>query len=169
VRSALRREIGVVLQNGRITAGSVLDNIVGTSSRLTLDDAWAAARLVGLDADLEAMPMGLHTVLADGGGTLSGGQRQRVLLARALVRRPRVLLLDEATSALDNRTQAVVTATLARLSITRVVIAHRLSTVREVDRILVLEGGRLVQAGRYDDLARDEGGAFAALVRRQLL
>jgi len=164
---ALRQKIGVVLQHGRITSGSLFANIAGTSTA-GLDEAWAAARLVNLAVDIEAMPMGMHTVLTDGGRTLSGGQRQRVLLARALVQRPAILLLDEATSALDNRTQAVVTDTLSTLSVTRVVIAHRLSTIREVDRIVVMERGKLVESGSYDDLmARD--GAFAALARRQLL
>ena len=165
--SALRRQTGIVLQDGRITSGSIYSNIVGASGE-GLDDAWAAARLVNLAADIEAMPMGMHTVLPDGGGTLSGGQRQRVLLARALVRRPSILLLDEATSALDNRTQATVTATLARLSITRIVIAHRLSTIREVDRILVIENGRLAETGSFDELMA-RGGSFAALAQRQLL
>ncbi|SMF91643.1 NHLM bacteriocin system ABC transporter, ATP-binding protein [Azospirillum oryzae] len=165
--AAVRRQIGVVLQNGRITSGSLFRNIVGTAP-LGLDDAWHAARLVGLDRDIEQMPMGMHTVLMDGGGTLSGGQRQRLMIARALVHRPRVLLLDEATSALDNRTQAVVTASLAKLSVTRVVIAHRLSTIRDVDRILVLEAGRLVQSGRYEDLMAVDG-PFRTLASRQLL
>ncbi|MCM8738467.1 NHLP bacteriocin export ABC transporter permease/ATPase subunit [Azospirillum sp. A1-3] len=165
--AAVRRQIGVVLQNGRITAGSLFQNIVGTAP-LGLDDAWHAARLVGLDRDIEQMPMGMHTVLMDGGGTLSGGQRQRLMIARALVHRPRVLLLDEATSALDNRTQAVVTASLAKLSVTRVVIAHRLSTIRDVDRILVLDAGRLVQSGRYEDLMAVDG-PFRTLASRQLL
>ncbi|ALG74219.1 hypothetical protein VY88_18015 [Azospirillum thiophilum] len=165
--AAVRRQIGVVLQNGRITSGSLFQNIVGTAP-LGLDDAWHAARLVGLDQDIEQMPMGMHTVLMDGGGTLSGGQRQRLMIARALVHRPRVLLLDEATSALDNRTQAVVTASLAKLSVTRVVIAHRLSTIRDVDRILVLEGGRLVQSGRYEDLMAVDG-PFRTIASRQLL
>ncbi|MCG5244270.1 NHLP bacteriocin export ABC transporter permease/ATPase subunit, partial [Azospirillum doebereinerae] len=165
--AAVRRQIGVVLQNGRITAGSLFQNIVGTAP-LGLDDAWHAARLVGLDQDIEQMPMGMHTVLMDGGGTLSGGQRQRLMIARALVHRPRILLLDEATSALDNRTQAVVTASLGKLSVTRVVIAHRLSTIRDVDRVFVLEGGRLVQSGRYEDLMAVDG-PFKTLANRQLL
>ncbi len=165
--AAVRRQIGVVLQNGRITAGSLFQNIIGTAP-LGLDDAWHAARLVGLNQDIEQMPMGMHTVLMDGGGALSGGQRQRLMIARALVHRPRLLLLDEATSALDNRTQAVVTASLGKLSVTRVVIAHRLSTIRDVDRVFVLEGGRLVQSGRYDDLMAIDG-PFKTLANRQLL
>lgn len=163
----LRKEIGVVLQNGRITLGSIYENIAGASG-LGLEAAWAAARLVALAPDVEAMPMGMHTVLSDGGGALSGGQRQRILLARALVNEPKILLLDEATSALDNRTQSVVTDTLARLQVTRIVIAHRLSTIREVDRILVMDKGRLVESGSYDQLI-EAGGLFHALARRQLL
>ncbi|MCM5558954.1 NHLP bacteriocin export ABC transporter permease/ATPase subunit [Pleomorphomonas sp. JP5] len=163
----LRKEIGVVLQNGRITPGSIYENIAGASG-LGLEAAWAAARLVALAPDVEAMPMGMHTVLSDGGGALSGGQRQRILLARSLVSEPKILLLDEATSALDNRTQQVVTDTLARLQVTRIVIAHRLSTIREVDRILVMDKGRLVESGTYDQLI-EAGGLFHALARRQLL
>jgi NHLM bacteriocin system ABC transporter ATP-binding protein len=166
-RSALRSQIGAVLQNGRITAGSIFDNIIGEGQG-GLDDAWAAARLVALAQDIEAMPMGMHTVLPDGGGTLSGGQRQRVLIARAMARRPAILLLDEATSALDNRTQAIVTETLAGLDVTRIVIAHRLSTIREAGRILVLDRGQLVEEGGYDDLMK-RGGRFAELAQRQLL
>lgn len=165
--TALRRQIGVVLQNGRISSGSVLENILGPSP-LALRDAWAAARMAGLDADIEAMPMGMQTVLLDGGGTLSGGQRQRLLIARALVHRPRILLFDEATSALDNRTQAIVTDTLARLAITRVVIAHRLSTIEGVDRVFVLDRGRIVQAGGVAELL-ERDGAFADLARRQMV
>ncbi|GAB3129139.1 NHLP bacteriocin export ABC transporter permease/ATPase subunit [Novispirillum itersonii] len=163
----LRRQMGVVLQHGRVMSGSVMDNIVGTSG-LGQDEAWDAARMAGLDADITAMPMGMHTVLPDGGASLSGGQRQRLLIARALVRRPALLLLDEATSALDNLTQAIVSETLSRLTATRIVVAHRLSTIRHADRILVLDGGRLVEDGPYDTLMAKDG-AFAALARRQLL
>jgi ATP-binding cassette subfamily C protein len=163
---AVRRQIGVVLQNGRLMPGDVFSNIVG-SSLCTLDDAWEAARMAGLDDDIRAMPMGMHTVVSEGGSTLSGGQRQRLLIARAVVTRPRILLFDEATSALDNRTQAVVSDSLARLQATRLVIAHRLSTIVGADRICVVQGGRVVQSGGYEALMR-EPGPFAELARRQL-
>lgn len=164
--SGLRRQIGVVLQHGRIMAGSVHSNIAGESG-LGLEEALEAARLVGLDRDIEEMPMGMHTVLLDGGGTLSGGQRQRILIARALIQKPAILMLDEATSALDNRTQAIVTDTLAALPVTRIVIAHRLSTIEKVDRIVMLERGRLIETGTFAELMRRDG-AFAAHARRQL-
>ena len=164
---AVRSRMGVVLQDGRLSAVSIFRNIAG-SAPITLDEAWEAARAVGFDADVRAMPMGMHTIVPEGGGGLSGGQRQRLLMARALARRPRILLFDEATSALDNRTQAIVQASLKKLGITRVVIAHRLSTVREADRIFVMEEGRIVESGRYDELMAADG-AFAALARRQMV
>jgi NHLM bacteriocin system ABC transporter ATP-binding protein len=163
---AVRRQLGVVLQNGKVLAGDILTNIVGSTLR-TLEDAWEAARLSGLEEDIQQMPMGMHTVVPEGGSTLSGGQRQRLLIARALVSRPRIVLFDEATSALDNRTQAVVSEGLKGLRATRIVIAHRLSTVRHADRIYVLEAGRVVQEGRYEELA-GQPGLFADLARRQL-
>jgi ATP-binding cassette subfamily C protein len=163
---AVRRQVGVVLQNGRLMPGDIFSNIVG-SSLCTLDDAWEAARMAGLDEDVRAMPMGMHTVVSEGGSTLSGGQRQRLLIARAVVTRPRILLFDEATSALDNRTQAVVGDSLSRLQATRLVIAHRLSTIVDADRICVVQEGRIVQTGSYDALMR-EAGPFAELARRQL-
>jgi NHLM bacteriocin system ABC transporter ATP-binding protein len=165
--SILRRQVGVVLQNGRLSSGSVYSNIVGQSAA-GMERAMVAARLAGLDEDIAAMPMGMHTVLLDGGATLSGGQRQRLLIARALAGQPAILLLDEATSALDNRTQAVVTETLSRLAVTRVVIAHRLSTIQSVDRIVVLHRGKVVETGSYAQLMA-RNAAFAALARRQLV
>lgn len=164
---ALRRAIGVVLQSGRISAGTVFSNIAGTA-RISQDEAMEAARRVGLDADIMSMPMGMHTVLQEGGATLSGGQRQRLLLARAIVRKPAILLLDEATSALDNKTQAIVMETLKGLLITRVVIAHRLSTVKDADLILVVRNGHLVEQGNYLTLIAAQG-AFAELAKRQQL
>jgi ABC-type bacteriocin/lantibiotic exporter with double-glycine peptidase domain len=133
-----------------------------------IDDAWAAARLAGFDAEIEAMPMGMHTLMLEGSVTLSGGQRQRLILARALIGRPRLLLFDEATSALDNRTQAVVTESLTRLRTTRIVIAHRLSTVERADRIFVLDRGRFAEAGSFDELIA-RNGMFSRLARRQIL
>ena len=164
---AVRSRMGVVLQDGRLSATSIFRNIAGPAP-ITVDEAWEAARAVGLDTDIRAMPMGMYTIVPEGGRGLSGGQKQRLLMARALARRPRILLFDEATSALDNRTQAIVQASLKKLGITRVVIAHRLSTVREADRIFVMEEGRIVERGRYDELMA-AGGAFAALARRQMV
>ncbi|MDA8333475.1 MAG: NHLP bacteriocin export ABC transporter permease/ATPase subunit [Peptococcaceae bacterium] len=163
---ALRRQTGAVLQNGRLVAGDILRNITGTAN-LTLEDAWDAARRAGLDEDIRRMPMGMFTYIAEGGSTLSGGQRQRLLIARAIAARPRILLFDEATSALDNRTQAVVSESLAGLRATRIVIAHRLSTVRQADVIHVLSGGRIVQSGTFDELMGQKG-LFTDLMRRQI-
>jgi ABC-type bacteriocin/lantibiotic exporter with double-glycine peptidase domain len=132
-----------------------------------MDDAWRAARAAALDKDIEAMPMGMHTVLSQGGSTLSGGQRQRLLIARALALRPAILFFDEATSALDNVTQTAVSESLEKLRVTRVVIAHRLSTIRHADTIVVLEHGRVVQAGRFEELMKRDG-PFQALARRQI-
>jgi ABC-type multidrug transport system ATPase subunit len=164
---AVRRQLGVVLQSSRVFPGSVLQNIVGTSA-LTLDDAWEAAVLAGLDEDIRAMPMGMQTFTVEGGSTLSGGQRQRLLIARAIVRRPRILLFDEATSALDNETQALVSRALEALKATRIVIAHRLSTIMHADRIDVLVAGRIVESGRYEDLM-SHPGPFQELAKRQIL
>lgn len=163
--AAVRRQIGVVLQNATLTAGDLYSNIVGAGA-YTLQDAWEAVRMAGMEADLRAMPMGLHTVVSEGGGTLSGGQRQRLLIARALVGRPRLLLFDEATSALDNTTQRIVSESVERLHATRVVVAHRLSTIRYADLIVVLDGGRIVEQGTYDVLMAQDG-LFAALAARQ--
>ena len=131
-----------------------------------MEQAWDAARAAGLYEDIESMPMGMHTVIAEGGGNISGGQRQRLLIARALVRNPSIVVFDEATSALDNRTQAIVTASLNQLNVTRILVAHRLSTIRQADRIYVVEAGRVVQQGGYDELVAAEG-LFARLVQRQ--
>lgn len=162
----VRQQFGVVLQAGRLMPGDIFRNIVGTSAR-SLDDAWEAARLAGLEDDIRQMPMGMHTVLGEGSSTLSGGQRQRLMIARAIVNRPRVLIFDEATSALDNRTQGVVSRSLENLKVTRLVIAHRLSTIQSADRIHVIEKGHLVQTGTFAGL-RDQPGPFAELMRRQM-
>ncbi|MEO1248632.1 MAG: NHLP bacteriocin export ABC transporter permease/ATPase subunit [Pseudomonadota bacterium] len=165
--SQLRRQIGVVLQTGRVFGGSILDNIRG-SNDLSLDRCLEAAQAAGLEGDLARMPMGLHTPLTEGAATLSGGQRQRILIARALAARPRLLFLDEATSALDNRTQKIVTETLDRTGATSIVVAHRLSTVRTADKICVIDQGRVQEQGSFDELMALDG-RFAELASRQLL
>jgi NHLM bacteriocin system ABC transporter ATP-binding protein len=164
---AVRRQLGVVLQNGKLATGSLYENICG-GVQLPLEQAWEAARLAGLDTDIKRMPMGMHTVVAEGVNTLSGGQRQRIMIARAIARRPRILLFDEATSSLDNRSQAIVSAALGNLNVTRIVIAHRLSTVRQADRIIVLVDGKVVQTGSYAELS-NMPGTFASFAQRQLL
>jgi NHLM bacteriocin system ABC transporter ATP-binding protein len=163
---AVRQQMGVVIQNARVASGTIFDNIIG-SAPLTIDDAWDAARGAGLAEDISQMPMGMHTIVSEGGGNLSGGQRQRLLIARAIVRKPRIFLFDEATSALDNRTQAVVSRTLEALQSTRIVIAHRLSTIVNANRIFVMEKGVLIQSGSYRELT-DQPGLFRTLVKRQL-
>ncbi len=161
----LRRQMGVVLQASRVMPADIYRNIVGVSSR-TLDEAWEAAAAAGMAQDIKAMPMGMHTYVSEGGGTLSGGQRQRLLICRAIVNKPKVLFLDEATSALDNRAQAMVTESMDRMEATRIVIAHRLSTVINADRICYLEGGRIAEMGTYQELM-EKDGLFAQLARRQ--
>jgi ATP-binding cassette subfamily C protein len=163
--SALRRQIGVVLQNSTLLPGDIFSNIVGASA-LPLEAAWEAARRAGLEADIRQLPMGMHTIISEGGKTFSAGQRQRLMIARAIVNRPRLLFLDEATSALDNPTQASVVQGLETLQATRIVIAHRLSTVMRADRLYVFERGRVVQSGTYAELA-EAAGPFRDLIRRQ--
>lgn len=164
---AVRRRMGTVIQGAQITAGTVLTNIVGTLP-LGVQAAWRAAELAGIAEDIRRMPMQMSTRVPDGGIGFSGGQLQRLLLARALVREPKLLLLDEATSALDNETQRQVMANLGAAGVTRIVVAHRLSTVRDADRIVVVNRGRVVEAGPFDELMTS-GGLFAQLAGRQLL
>lgn len=162
---AVRRQLGVVLQNSRLMSAPLFENIA-SGALITIEEAWEAARMAGFAADIEAMPMGMHTIVSEGGTNLSGGQRQRLLIARSLVLKPKILLFDEATSALDNRTQAIVSQSLEQLKVTRIVIAHRLSTIRNADRIYVLDAGRIVQQGTFAQLAEQEG-LFAQLIARQ--
>ena len=148
----LRKQIGVVLQDGNLFGGDIFTNIVGSAVNLTLDDAWNAAREAALDKDIEEMPMGMFTIINEDGGTFSGGQKQRLMIARALVNKPKILIFDEATSALDNITQAIVTQSLDKLNVTRIIVAHRLSTIKNADRIIYLENGRILEEGNYNDL-----------------
>lgn len=165
-KDLVRRQIGVVLQNGALMSGSIFKNIVG-NSELTLEDAWEAARMAGMEEDIKQMPMEMHTIISEGAGTFSGGQRQRLMIARAIVHKPRLLFMDEATSALDNKTQNIVSESLDKLQATRIVIAHRLSTVRNADRIYVLDKGAIVESGSYQELM-EKGGVFSNLAKRQI-
>ncbi|HBW39210.1 MAG TPA: NHLP bacteriocin export ABC transporter permease/ATPase subunit, partial [Desulfosporosinus sp.] len=113
------------------------------------------------------MPMGMHTVISEGAGTISGGQKQRLMIARAIIKKPKLIFFDEATSALDNRTQAIVSNSLDQLQATRVVIAHRLSTIIHCNKIIVMDQGKIVESGTYQELIENKG-IFADLAKRQL-
>lgn len=165
--SAVRRQIGSVLQSAALLPGTIKDNVtMGRDLRTAA--VWEALDAAAVGDDVRAMAMGLDTPVTDGGATLSGGQRQRILIARALANQPRVLVLDEATSALDNLTQSAVVESLQRLRITRIVVAHRLSTIRGSDRIVVMDRGRVVDQGSYAELMA-RPGAFRELAQRQEL
>ncbi|MBR5406810.1 MAG: ATP-binding cassette domain-containing protein [Lachnospiraceae bacterium] len=163
---SLRKNIGVVTQNGRLFQGDIYSNIVIAAPYLTVDDAWEAAAVAGIDEDIENMPMGMNTLISEGSGGISGGQRQRIMIARAVAPKPKLLILDEATSALDNITQRKVSEALDKMKCTRIVIAHRLSTIKQCDRILVFDGGHIVEDGTYEELI-GLNGYFADLVARQ--
>ncbi|MEG1525317.1 MAG: NHLP bacteriocin export ABC transporter permease/ATPase subunit [Clostridia bacterium] len=166
---SLRRNIGVVLQDGKLFPGDIFSNITISAPWLSMEEAWTAARMSGVEEDIKRMPMGMHTLISGGSGGISGGQAQRLMIARAIAGKPRILIFDEATSALDNITQRQVSESLDSLKCTRIVVAHRLSTIRQCNRILVLNGGKIVQDGTYEQLINDAGGLFAELVKRQRL
>ena len=162
---SLRRRIGVVMQDGKLFTGDIFSNITVNAPWLTLDEAWDAAEKAGMADDIRAMPMGMNTLIMEGGG-VSGGQKQRLMIARAIAPKPKLLMFDEATSALDNMTQKTVSESLDALKCTRIVIAHRLSTIRHCDRILVLDQGKIIEDGTYEELIA-QNGFFAELVERQ--
>jgi NHLM bacteriocin system ABC transporter ATP-binding protein len=164
----VRRQIGSVLQNAKIIGGSIFDNIAA-GHLVSMEDAWEAAEDAELADDIRRLPMGMFTILTDGGIGLSGGQKQRLLLARALVTRPRILLLDEATSALDRVMQAGIVRNLARRNVTRIVVAHRLETIVDADRVYVLQEGRIVQQGGYRELIERDGRLRDMAARQGLL
>ena len=165
---SLRRKIGVVMQNGKLVWGDIFSNITISAPWLTQEDAWAAAEIAGIADDIRAMPMGMQTIIQEGGGGISGGQRQRLMIARAVAPKPKILFLDEATSALDNITQKHVSEAMDKMRCTRLVIAHRLSTIRQCDRILFLKDGVIAEDGTYEELIA-KNGLFADLVRRQMV
>lgn len=165
---SLRKQIGCVIQNGKLMSGDIFSNIIISAPMLTLEDAWEAAELAGVAEDIRAMPMNMHTIVAEGGGGLSGGQKQRLMIARAIAPKPKILMLDEATSALDNITQKHVSESMNNLNCTRLVIAHRLSTIKQCNRIIYLEKGKILEDGTYEELI-ELGGKFAELVERQRL
>ena len=166
-RRAVRDGVGMVVQDATLRPQTVLDNIIGPGDDLTIEDAWRAARLASVDNDIQTMPMGMYTITSEASSTFSGGQVQRIMLAAALVRNPSVLLLDEATNWLDNATQAQVMSEIEALQVTRVVSAHRLSTIRRADRIYALQDGQVVQEGTFDELMEQEG-VFRAMALRQM-
>lgn len=165
-KKSLRKCIGVVLQDGKLVNDDIFTNIVLSSPHLTLNDAWEAAQIAGIDEDIAAMPMGMGTMIAEGCGGISGGQKQRIMIARAIVAKPKILIFDEATSALDNRTQKRISEALDNMNCTRIVVAHRLSTIKNCDRIVMIDEGRIIEDGTYEELI-SRGGAFAQLVEKQ--
>ena len=165
-KSSIRQKIGTCLQNGTLFPGSIFSNLTITAPESTMGDAWEAVRLVEMDKDIKELPMGMSTLISESGEGFSGGQKQRLLIARALINRPSILIFDEATSALDNISQKIVSDNLGSLGCTRIAIAHRVSTIRNCDRIIVLDKGRIVEEGTYDQL-KLKGGLFAGMLNRQ--
>ena len=166
--SSLRRNIGTVLQNGILFHADIFSNIIISCPTLKEEDAWRAAEIANIANDIREMPMGMKTIISEGQGGISGGQKQRIMIARAIVHKPKVLIFDEATSALDNKTQKSISESINQLNCTRIVIAHRLSTIKNADRIIMLEGGNIIEEGDYQSLI-DKKGKFAELVERQRL
>lgn len=163
---SLRRKIGTVMQDGKLFQGDIFSNIVISAPQLLLKDAWEAAEIASIADDIRAMPMGMFTFVSEGQGGISGGQRQRLMIARAVAPKPRILMFDEATSALDNVTQKKVSDAIDSLKCTRIVIAHRLSTIRHCSRIIVLDKGKIIEEGTYEELI-EKKGFFSELVARQ--
>ena len=163
----VRRKIGAVPQSVRLHPQDIWDNIVAHHEAPATGAVWQTARAAAIEKEIKAMPMGMMTMVGAGGAVLSGGESQRVTIARSLLGNPRVMLLDEATNWLDNENQAEVMQNLARLTATRIVIAHRLSTLQQADRIYVLQAGKVVQGGSFDELMEEEG-VFRELVKRQV-
>ncbi|MBR6423213.1 MAG: ATP-binding cassette domain-containing protein [Bacteroidales bacterium] len=165
-KASLRRRLGCCLQSGSLFTGDLFHNITITAPWATQEDAWEALRMACLEEDVRRMPMGLHTVVSEGGGGFSGGQKQRILIARALISKPDIIFFDEATSALDNISQKTVSDNLDKLQCTRVVIAHRLSTIRHCDRIIVLDKGKIAEEGTFEELMANKGLFYEMSIRQ---
>ncbi len=165
---SVRRQLGVVMQNAQLLSGNIYSNIVSENTKLTREDVMEAIKMVGMEEELNEMPMGLDTIISEGAATISGGQKQRLLIARAIINKPRILYFDEATSALDNMTQKMVQKSLDNLDSTRIVIAHRISTIMNCDRIIVLDKGSIVEEGTFTELMKADG-VFSKLAGRQLI
>ena len=163
----VRRQIGAVPQTVQLHPQDLYDNIIGGHEEATSKDAWHAAKLAAVDREIAAMPMQMFTNVGDSASVTSGGESQRITIAHALIRNPRILLLDEATNWLDNNSQSKIMANLAELTSTRIVIAHRLSTLRQADRIYVMQAGKVVQEGIFSELVATEG-VFRDLMSRQM-
>ena len=163
----VRRRIGAVPQSVGLHPLDLWDNLVGHQGQVASDEVWAAVRVADIEKEIRAMPMGMMTMVGASGNVLSGGESQRVTIARSVIGNPRIMLFDEATNWLDNESQARVMRNLTALTSTRVVIAHRLSTLQQADRIYVLQAGRIVQSGSFDELMEGDG-VFRELVRRQV-
>jgi len=166
-KSTVRRQIGVVIQNSALIPGTIFTNIAGSSTQMTRKEAWEIAEKVGMTELIKNLPMQMDTLISEGTINLSGGEIQRLILARALAQKPKILILDEATSALDNTTQAVIHHYLKELQATQIIAAHRLSTIVNADRIVVIESGAIVQMGTFSELISTPG-LFAKMAKRQL-
>lgn len=164
--SSLRKKIGSVTQNGALFHADILSNIIITAPNLGEKEAWEAAKIASIDKDIEEMPMKMRTIISEGQGGISGGQKQRILIARAVVNKPKILIFDEATSSLDNMAQSLISEAIDKLNCTRIVIAHRLSTIKKCQRILYIEGGKILEDGTYQELI-DKNGKFKDLVEKQ--
>ena len=166
-KPSLRRYcVSICLQDGQLVEGTIRDNILFGNDVYSDEDVWEAARMAALDKDIKELPLGLETPISVDGQGVSGGQRQRILMARALIRKPQIVFLDEATSALDNISQHIITQNLAKMNCTRITIAHRMSTIRGCDRIIVLNGGKVAEDGSFDELMA-KGGLFSEIIKRQ--
>ena len=163
---SVRQKIGVVMQNGSLFPGDIFSNIIVTSPWKTMDDAWEAAKIAGIDEDIRNMPMGMHTLISEGAGGISGGQKQRLMIARAVISKPQILIFDEATSALDNITQNHVSNSISSFNSTRIVVAHRLSTIKNCDRIVVLDKGKIAEQGSYEELMGLKGKFYDLAIRQ---